>query len=139
MDSSGGHGQQFKQLSAERLCERSSCETLSFPSLCLGDRQHGAGRGHDAGRRLSENLCEARRQPGLCSAGKIGTMMSEVKKIEQGLKSPDTIWNALTVDVEDYFMVSAFAAGIKFEDWPRYECRVERNTHRILELFAKNG
>jgi polysaccharide deacetylase family protein (PEP-CTERM system associated) len=65
--------------------------------------------------------------------------MSEVKKIEQGQGGPNTIWNALTVDVEDYFMVSAFAAGIKFEDWPRYECRVERNTHRILELFAKYG
>lgn len=65
--------------------------------------------------------------------------MAEVKITEQGLRGSDTIWNALTVDVEDYFMVSAFAAGIKFEDWPRYECRVERNTHRILELFAKYG
>ena len=49
------------------------------------------------------------------------------------------ISNALTVDVEDYFMVTAFASGIKFEDWPRYECRVERNTHRILELLAQYG
>lgn len=65
--------------------------------------------------------------------------MSDVKITEHELRGPDTIWNALTVDVEDYFMVSAFAAGIKFEDWPRYECRVERNTHRILELFAKYG
>jgi polysaccharide deacetylase family protein (PEP-CTERM system associated) len=53
--------------------------------------------------------------------------------------NPDTIWNAFTVDVEDYFMVSAFSAGIKFEDWPRYECRVERNTHKILELLERYG
>jgi len=65
--------------------------------------------------------------------------MSETGITEPGLGGTDTIWNALTVDVEDYFMVSAFAAGIKFEDWPRYECRVERNTHRILELFARFG
>ena len=25
--------------------------------------------------------------------------------------------NALTIDVEDYFMVSAFADKVKFEDW----------------------
>lgn len=45
------------------------------------------------------------------------------------------IFNALTIDVEDYFMVSAFADVIKFEDWHRYESRIERNTYRILELL----
>ena len=65
--------------------------------------------------------------------------MPEKQIRQQGSGSSDTIWNAFTVDVEDYFMVSAFSAGIKFEDWPRYECRVERNTHRILELLAQYG
>jgi len=44
-----------------------------------------------------------------------------------------------TVDVEDYFQVSAFASRIRPEDWDHYECRVERNTHRVLEIAAKAG
>lgn len=47
------------------------------------------------------------------------------------------ILNALTVDVEDYFMVSAFADVIKFEDWPQYESRIEVNTNKVLDLFAE--
>lgn len=47
--------------------------------------------------------------------------------------------NALTIDVEDYFMVSAFADIVKFEDWPRYESRVERSTRQILDLLESYG
>ncbi len=47
--------------------------------------------------------------------------------------------NALTIDVEDYYMVSAFADVIRFEDWGRYESRVEKNTHRILDLLDAYG
>ena len=43
--------------------------------------------------------------------------------------------NALTIDVEDYFMVSAFADKVKFEEWHRHESRIEKNTYRILELL----
>lgn len=43
--------------------------------------------------------------------------------------------NALTIDVEDYFMVSAFADVVKFEEWSKYESRVERNTQRVLDLL----
>ncbi len=43
--------------------------------------------------------------------------------------------NALTVDVEDYFQVSAFSDRIKRSDWDRLECRVEANTDKLLELF----
>ena len=43
--------------------------------------------------------------------------------------------NALTIDVEDYYHVSAFEAVVPFADWERYESRVERNTHRILDLL----
>jgi polysaccharide deacetylase family protein (PEP-CTERM system associated) len=46
---------------------------------------------------------------------------------------------AFTVDVEDYFHVSAFASQIRPEDWDRYECRVERNTRRMLEIAAASG
>ncbi len=47
--------------------------------------------------------------------------------------------NALSIDVEDYYMVSAFAGVVKFEDWHRYESRVEHNTRRILALLDKHG
>ncbi len=48
-----------------------------------------------------------------------------------------TIVNALTVDVEDYFQVSAFASRICRKNWEQYECRVESNTNRILSIFDK--
>lgn len=47
--------------------------------------------------------------------------------------------NALTVDVEDYFQVSAFAPYIRRNEWERRECRVERNVDRILGLFDERG
>ena len=46
------------------------------------------------------------------------------------------ITNALTIDVEDYFQVSAFAPYIARDDWERRECRVERNVARILDMLA---
>jgi polysaccharide deacetylase family protein (PEP-CTERM system associated) len=44
--------------------------------------------------------------------------------------------NALTIDVEDYFQVQAFAGHIRHEDWGIYQSRVEDNTRRILALLA---
>ncbi|MCW5632301.1 MAG: DUF3473 domain-containing protein [Rubrivivax sp.] len=49
------------------------------------------------------------------------------------------ITNALTIDVEDYFQVSAFAPYIRRDEWDRRECRVERNVGRILDLLAERG
>ena len=43
--------------------------------------------------------------------------------------------NAMTVDVEDYFQVSAFEGVVDRDDWDRLPCRVEHNTDNILELF----
>lgn len=43
--------------------------------------------------------------------------------------------NALTVDVEDYFQVSAFESVVRFADWDHYESRVEKNTQRVLDLL----
>ncbi len=42
----------------------------------------------------------------------------------------------MSVDVEDYFHVNAFAKVIDPADWDAYESRVDRNTHRLLELFG---
>lgn len=47
------------------------------------------------------------------------------------------VTNALTIDVEDYFQVSAFAPYIDRASWDTRECRVERNVGRILEMLAE--
>lgn len=47
--------------------------------------------------------------------------------------------NALTVDVEDYYQVQAFADVIRPTDWHRYPPRVENNTYRLLEIFQRRG
>ena len=52
---------------------------------------------------------------------------------------PDLITNALTIDVEDYFHVSAFADRIAARDWSSYESRVEQNTRRLLRLLDKHN
>ena len=49
------------------------------------------------------------------------------------------ITNAMTVDVEDYFQVSAFAGQIDRGDWQGMTCRVEANTERVLQLFNDTG
>jgi polysaccharide deacetylase family protein (PEP-CTERM system associated) len=49
------------------------------------------------------------------------------------------IRNAFTVDVEDYFQVSALAPYIARSDWDGIECRVERNVDRILALLDDSG
>lgn len=48
------------------------------------------------------------------------------------------ITNALTIDVEDYFQVSAMAPYIRRDEWDGRECRVERNVDRILGLLARH-
>ena len=45
------------------------------------------------------------------------------------------ITNALTIDVEDYFQVSAFAPYIPRDQWDSRDCRVERNVDRMLQML----
>lgn len=45
--------------------------------------------------------------------------------------------NAFTVDVEDYFQVSALASAVPRDSWATQEYRVEANTDRILHLLAE--
>lgn len=47
--------------------------------------------------------------------------------------------NALTIDVEDYFQVSAFAGHISRTEWNTRECRVEGNVDRILSMLDEHG
>ncbi|HVG05595.1 MAG TPA: XrtA system polysaccharide deacetylase [Burkholderiaceae bacterium] len=51
----------------------------------------------------------------------------------------DRIANALTIDVEDYFQVSAFAPHIERSAWEITPCRIERNIDRILDLLNQSG
>lgn len=46
------------------------------------------------------------------------------------------ITNAFTVDVEDFYQVSAFEREIPRETWSDFESRVERSALRMLELLA---
>jgi polysaccharide deacetylase family protein (PEP-CTERM system associated) len=47
--------------------------------------------------------------------------------------------NAMTVDVEDYFHVSALAEVIARKDWDHIELRVQGNTDRLLAMFAEKN
>jgi polysaccharide deacetylase family protein (PEP-CTERM system associated) len=46
-------------------------------------------------------------------------------------------FNALTIDVEDYFQVSAFTKLVPYAAWDRQPSRVEQNTKKVLELLAE--
>ncbi|QVW33923.1 DUF3473 domain-containing protein [Geobacter sulfurreducens] len=47
--------------------------------------------------------------------------------------------NALTIDVEDYFQVTAFERHVNRDEWDRYPLRVEANTLRILDMLDEFG
>jgi polysaccharide deacetylase family protein (PEP-CTERM system associated) len=46
---------------------------------------------------------------------------------------------ALTIDVEDYYQVSAFERQVRREDWDGWESRVETNTHRVLAMLDRHS
>jgi hypothetical protein len=45
------------------------------------------------------------------------------------------VTNAMTVDVEDFFQVSAFDAVVSRDSWDSFPSRVVSNTRRLLALF----
>ncbi len=47
----------------------------------------------------------------------------------------DVIKNCLTIDVEDYFQVNAFAAHVRQNQWESFPLRVDTNTRRILDIL----
>ena len=55
------------------------------------------------------------------------------------MSTAQSLQNAMSVDVEDYFQVSAFERYVPREDWEKIPCRVEANVDRILQLFADQG
>jgi polysaccharide deacetylase family protein (PEP-CTERM system associated) len=59
--------------------------------------------------------------------------------MEASAATAGSVVNALTIDVEDYFQVSAFAPYIARSTWEEQPCRIEQNMERILELLADGG
>ena len=55
--------------------------------------------------------------------------------VRQSNNYSDSIMNIVSIDLEDYFMVSAFENVVKREDWKRYKSRIEYNTYRLLEIL----
>ena len=47
--------------------------------------------------------------------------------------------NAMTIDVEDYFQVSAFDGCVSRSEWHGFESRVCGNTERLLEILDEAG
>jgi polysaccharide deacetylase family protein (PEP-CTERM system associated) len=58
------------------------------------------------------------------------------KSVQNG--SSGKLAHVLTVDVEDYFQVEAFADVVSRESWDSWPCRVERNTRLVLDLFDQH-
>lgn len=46
--------------------------------------------------------------------------------------------NVLSVDVEDYYQVEAFASRITYDSWTTFASRAEQNVTRILEIFDRH-
>jgi polysaccharide deacetylase family protein (PEP-CTERM system associated) len=51
----------------------------------------------------------------------------------------ERVVNALTIDVEDYFHVSAFDGVVPRHQWDRFESRVLDNTERLLTILEERG
>lgn len=55
------------------------------------------------------------------------------------LASRTRVVNAMTVDVEDFFQVTAFERHVRRETWDGIESRVCANTIRLLEMFRESN
>lgn len=53
-------------------------------------------------------------------------------------ESSRNVAGVFTVDVEDYFHVTAFEGGIARDRWGEFPSRVVKNTHRVLDLLARH-
>jgi len=63
--------------------------------------------------------------------------LDHTSEIEQRARLAEGLPSAhiLSVDVEDYFQVEAFAGQVARESWDRWPSRVVANTQRVLDLF----
>ena len=66
----------------------------------------------------------------------MSTIAADSRAASRDHAAAPALVNALTIDVEDYFQVSAFAPHIARSEWDARECRVEQNIDRVLALLA---
>ena len=66
-----------------------------------------------------------------------GSVPNSVRGADEARGGDNADANALTVDVEDYFQVEAFASTIERGSWDILPGRVARNTDRLLDIFAE--
>jgi polysaccharide deacetylase family protein (PEP-CTERM system associated) len=59
--------------------------------------------------------------------------------LKQHDPAPKEITHVLSVDVEDYFQVEAFAGSVDRKSWNEWPSRVVTNTHRVLDLFDQHN
>jgi polysaccharide deacetylase family protein (PEP-CTERM system associated) len=64
---------------------------------------------------------------------------TSVARSDQAHRPAAQITNVLSFDVEDYFHVSNFENIVSFDDWGKFESRVETNTHKILDVLGERG
>ena len=67
---------------------------------------------------------------------------NNLNEIEGKTSNPcnkEIITNILTVDVEDYFHVTAFENYVDINNWSKFDSRVEKNTKHLLELLNKEN
>src|SRR5690606_38774395 len=89
------------------------------------------GRWPQAGRRGGWRLLRLLiRTAGRCTRGAL-LAAPALWQPDQSMTSA-AILNAMTVDVEDYFHVSALASAIPRSEWPNMEFRADASTHRLL-------
>jgi polysaccharide deacetylase family protein (PEP-CTERM system associated) len=47
--------------------------------------------------------------------------------------------NAITIDLEDYYQVTAFSRNVVVDRWNSFSSRIEKNTIKLLSIFADRG
>ena len=67
-----------------------------------------------------------------------GTYLAGAEAPADAGKAGGAIVNAMTIDVEDYFQVSAFDDVVRREAWGDFPSRVVANTEKILAIFAEH-
>jgi polysaccharide deacetylase family protein (PEP-CTERM system associated) len=65
--------------------------------------------------------------------------MRPILQSDTTTQAPPTVRNAMTIDVEDYYHVSAFEGCVDRMDWDDFEPRVEIGTHKILDILEDAG
>src|SRR5215467_7357019 len=90
-----------------------------------------------------------------CSGVVLLTRLQEYKRLKLADQAPDQtlaqthdaapadreapLEHILSVDVEDYFQVEAFAGQVTRDSWNQWPSRVVGNTQRVLDLFDVHG